>query len=101
MRPVDILPHAFFVWCQHSLLGLWVDQTAHVFTIIETIHIMSYTILLGTTVMVDLRLLGLGKWRSSTPEVAHELEPWMLATLVTAVFTGIQACFFRKPQGLA
>jgi len=88
LHPIDFLPYHFFVWCGHTAIGLWVKETTWVFPIIETIHLMCLSIVLGTTIMVDLRLLGLGLHRSPTAQVARELEPWMLGALGMTVLTG-------------
>ena len=88
LHPIDFLPYHFFVWCGRTSIGLWVKQTTFVFPIIETLHLMCLSVVLGTTIMVDLRLLGFGLRRSPTPQIARELEPWMLGAVIMTALTG-------------
>jgi hypothetical protein len=92
MRAIDYLPYHFFLWAQHSLIGEWIASTTWVFAIMETIHIMSFSILLGTMIVTDLRLLGLGLRSSIIQQIARELAPWTLVSLAVTVISG--ACMF-------
>ena len=92
MQPIDYLPYHFFVLCQNSAIGTWIKEATWIFAIMETIHIMGLSVLLGTTLVVDLRLLGFGLRRTSPSQVAHELEPWLWGTLIVVVGTG--TCLF-------
>jgi hypothetical protein len=94
IRPVDVVPYHFFVWCEQTNLAVAIKTSTWMFAIIETVHIMTLSILLGTTLVVDLRLLGFGLRRSATPQVAHELEPWTWVTLAITILTGI--CLFAS-----
>jgi hypothetical protein len=89
MHAIDFLPYHFFVSCQNSFIGNWIKEATWIFAIIETIHIMGLSVLLGTTLVVDLRLLGFGLRRSTASQVSHELEPWTMATLIVVVGTGV------------
>ena len=46
------------------------------FAIIETVHIMALTVLLGTLILVDLGLLGVGMRRQSPSYLAQLVTPW-------------------------
>jgi hypothetical protein len=50
---------------------------------------MALTIILGTALLVDLRLLGVILRRTETAQIARELEPWTCAALFVVVCTGI------------
>jgi hypothetical protein len=89
---LKILPYSFFNWCENMPLGNWVKQTMWGFAIIETIHIMALAVLLGTMVVVDLRLLGLGLKRMPTEELDHLLSPWFWASFFTMIVSGL--CLF-------
>ncbi len=88
MRAIDYLPYHFFVWSQHSALGQWIIKGTWIFPILETIHIMAFSILLGTMIITDLRLMGLGLRRTASQQVTRELEPWTLVSLGVTVITG-------------
>jgi hypothetical protein len=83
------LPHSFFLWCQHTRLGIWEANSLWAFAIIETVHILGLTVLLGTLLAVDLRLLGLGVRNLSAAQLSAELSPIILSSLVLMVCTGI------------
>ena len=73
---IKILPYSFFDWCESMPLGAWLKQAMWGFAIVETVHIMALAVLLGTMVVVDLRLLGLGLKRMPTEELDRLLRPW-------------------------
>ena len=54
----------------------------------QIIHLIGLTLLVGTIMMVDLTLLGVGVKRHSAAEVAGELAPWTLAGLAIMLLTG-------------
>ena len=89
---LKILPYSFFDWCENMPLGNWVKQTMWGFAIIETIHIMALAVLLGTMVVVDLRLLGLGLKRMPTEELDRLLSPWFWTSFFTMIVSGL--CLF-------
>src|SRR5258708_39900969 len=59
------------------------------FAIDETFHIMALGMLIGTLVIVDLRLLGLGMRRQSVAQVAGYFAPWTLVGVALMVITGV------------
>jgi len=79
----------FFRWCEVVWPGNWIREATWVFAIVETIHIMVLAVLLGTIFVVDLRLLGLGLKRRSAAQLAKELMPWTLTSMVLMLLTGI------------
>jgi hypothetical protein len=56
--------------------------------VIESIHLVGLTLLLGTIALVDLRLLGLGLRHLKVSAVAEAMVPWTRAGLVTVGITG-------------
>jgi hypothetical protein len=92
MRLLNILPYSFFDWCESMPLGNFVKQAMWAFATIETVHIMALTVLLGTMVVIDLRLLGIGLKRMPATELAGLLSPWFWASFVTMIVSGI--CLF-------
>src|ERR1019366_3232316 len=92
MRLLGILPYPFFEWCENTALGTWLHQAMGGFATIETIHIMALAVLLGTMVVVDLRLLGLGLKKMPTAELSGLLAPWFWTSLATMIVSG--SCLF-------
>ena len=84
------LPPAFFKWCEHAFIGTFIQrQSMWGFAITETIHIIALSILLGSTLVVDLRLLGYGMKRQSVAEISGILNPWTWGAFLVTVITGI------------
>jgi hypothetical protein len=61
--------------------------TEWLFPIIETLHVMALTVVLGSIAMVDLRLLGIASRQSPVSRLSEEVLPWTWsAWCVAAVF---------------
>jgi hypothetical protein len=88
----SIVPYAFFEWCENTALGIWLQQAMWGFAIIETIHIMALAVLLGTMVVVDLRLLGFGLKKMTAYELSGLLAPWFWTSLAIMIVSG--GCLF-------
>jgi hypothetical protein len=56
--------------------------------VIESIHLVGVTLLLGTIAIVDLRLLGLALRHLKVSAVAESMAPWTSAGMVTVGITG-------------
>ncbi len=78
----------FFRWADESSVGAAIRASTWVFAFIEVFHLLGLTLLLGTVVLVDLRLCGYGLRRQSMAEVASDALPWMLAGMVVTMGSG-------------
>lgn len=79
----------FFLWCENTWFARWIKGARWVFPVTETVHIIGLAVLLGTILVVDLRLLGWGMRRQSPEELAKDLAPWTLGGLLVMVCTGV------------
>ena len=86
---MQLLPFRFFRWCQALWLARTIDAGQWNFAMIETVHIMAFTILLGTIFIVNLRVLGFGLRRQKAAAVARYLAPYTWGSLSLVVVTGI------------
>jgi hypothetical protein len=59
-----------------------------VFPVIESIHICGFALLVGTVVILDLRLLGLVLQRQTVPQLAKALSPWIWTGILIQLTTG-------------
>src|SRR5208282_379142 len=59
-----------------------------VFPVVESIHICGFTLLVGTVVILDLRLLGVFLRSQPVSRLARELAPWIWAGIVIQLTTG-------------
>ena len=78
----------FFRWADESSVGAAIRASTWVFAFIEVFHLLGLTLLLGTVVLVDLRLCGYGLRRQSMAEVASDALPWMLVGMVVTMGSG-------------
>lgn len=86
---INFLPYSFFVACEKTLIGNYIAQAMYAFALIETLHIIGLTVLLGTMLAVDLSLLGIGRKWASPSQLASDLRLWTWGSLVVMVGTGV------------
>ena len=67
------------------------------FPFIESIHVVAITLVVGSIVMVDLRLLGVTGLRYPASRTTRELIPWTWGAFCVAVVTGIGMFVTRAP----
>jgi hypothetical protein len=97
-------PLSFFEWCETTWLGALVRNSAWLFPVIESVHLLALAVMGGTVLLVDLRLLGLGLTGRSVRELAGETQRYMTAALVVLIVTGVGLflseaikCFYSTP----
>jgi hypothetical protein len=72
-----------FEWLQHTYLAETIRHSATLIAMLEIVHLIGMALLLGTILMVDLSLLGLGIGRQPVSRTARELDAF------TAIGLGI------------
>ena len=80
---------AFARWCEASALGEAVRTSSWAFAAIESVHLLALAAIGGAVLIVDLRLLGFGLTRQPVRELAREAQPWLVASLLVLLTTGI------------
>ncbi|HKV06148.1 MAG TPA: DUF6644 family protein [Candidatus Acidoferrales bacterium] len=78
----------FCEWLEHNPWILAMDSSVVFSVILEISHYVGFFLLVGTTVVVDLRVLGIAGRRENATELAQQLFPWMWIGLVLAVLSG-------------
>jgi hypothetical protein len=78
----------FWTWLESQPLSLYIGESAW-FPFLESIHVVTATFLVGSILMVDLRLLGLAARRYSVRRVVREVVPWTYAASLFSVATGV------------
>jgi hypothetical protein len=59
-----------------------------VFPIIETLHVLGFTLLVGMVVVLDLRLLGWRLRKYPVSHIAKSLSPWIWTGIIVQLTTG-------------
>ena len=78
----------FCKWLQHTSVGREVAESDWLFPAIETVHIWGIILLVGTTGVLDLRLLGLILTNQRVSEIHHRLLKWTWTGFTVMFVTG-------------
>ena len=73
---------------QHNPLVVWLNATAWTAVVTEVVHYFSMFVLVGSTAIVDLRVLGVAARNQSASFLAERLFPWTWAALALNVVSG-------------
>ena len=93
-------------WLAGTSLSIALHESLWLYPLIESTHVLTLTVFVGLTVMLDLRLLGLAMKEVPASEVIARLVPWAKAGFVIMAITGLllfyaipvrtyQSIFFR------
>lgn len=66
-----------------------VRDTIWAFPFIETFHLLALAALLGSVLLINLRVFGMGMRQFSVPQLARMLEPWILVSIPVMLVSGI------------
>ena len=77
----------FWTWLQGLPLSEYIGFTWW-FPLLESIHVLAIGLLVGSILMVDLRLLGVAATSYAASRVTRELIPWTWGALSVAAVTG-------------
>jgi hypothetical protein len=71
-----------------SGLAEWIRLSLKAMPIIESIHVLTAAVVIGTVFIVDLRLLGLASTNRPVTRVSHDLIRWTWIGFVVSAITG-------------
>src|ERR1051326_1751848 len=77
-----------FKWFDTSALGLWIRDSKWIFPAIEAVHIVALALLFGAILLLNLRLLGIALRAKPVAQLARDLAPWILCSLIIILTTG-------------
>ena len=76
-----------WLWLEDSVLAEAIRQWIWAYPLIETLHILGITLLVGSVTLFDLRLLGISRHVLVTDMAGH-LLPWSYASFGVVIFSG-------------
>ena len=79
----------FFKALQASPLGKTISGETWIFPTIETIHVFAIVMVVGTIVIVDMRLLGLASKDRPVTAISKEYLPWTWGAFALAACSGL------------
>ena len=77
-----------FKWADHTWVANWIRDSTWAFALLEVFHLFGITLLLGTLVVVNLRLFGWGLASHSLSDVASDALPFTGWAMVATVISG-------------
>jgi hypothetical protein len=78
----------FFQSVEATPWGTAVRESTWLFPTIESIHVLALVLVVGSIMVVDLRLLNLASRHRSVAELTDEILPWTWTAFVCALVTG-------------
>ncbi len=87
MGPKILLP--FFEWCEATSVGEFVRSRTWQFPLVETIHILSLAVLIGTVVVLNLRLMGVLMRGWTVSGLMRDLRPYINGSLAVILVSGV------------
>jgi|SRR5450631_4266011 hypothetical protein len=80
--------HALIGWIESTRPNQVVQTVFWIIPVVQTIHILSVSIVVASMAMLDLRLIGLGLSRHSIASLAYRFMPWTWGALVLLLLSG-------------
>ena len=80
--------HAFLGWLEGSGLAGRIRDSLFIFPLLESVHVIGLTIVFGTILILDLRLLGLASAGRSVQRIASDVLTWTWAAFALTAVTG-------------
>jgi hypothetical protein len=78
----------FLAWLYQTGFSTALRETTWAEPIVETVHVLTLTLFLGFSVLLDLRLLGVLLRRQRVSEVLAQLNPWPFMGFTVMIVTG-------------
>jgi uncharacterized membrane protein len=79
---------ALLEWLQASSWAVFIHKRAWAFTTVEVVHVFAIAMVIGTIMIVDLRLLGFASRKRPVAELSRQVLPFTWAAFVLAVIAG-------------
>jgi len=79
----------FYIWCEKTPIGVALQTNTYPFPIIEAVHLLTITLMLGTLFVINFRVLGFVLKDRPVSEVVVGITPWMRTGYVLTLLTGI------------
>ena len=79
----------FLEWLQSTPWSVALLESLYVWPLVESTHVLSLGLFVGTAVMMDLRLLGVTMKRVPVSHITRRMLPWTRAGLVVMMATGL------------
>jgi hypothetical protein len=82
------LGHDFGEWVEHFPWVVYLANTAWLYSSVSVVHYFTLFVMVGTSVLVDLRVLGVAGTRQPVTKFAEQIYPWTWGAFWLAVLSG-------------
>jgi hypothetical protein len=82
------LGHDFGEWVEHFQGVVYLANTGWLYSGVSVVHYFTLFITVGTSVLMDLRVLGLAGTRRPVVKSAGQVYPWMWGAFWLAILSG-------------
>jgi hypothetical protein len=86
----------FAEWLAANSWSIALHESLYMYPLIESAHVLTICLFLGTLAVVDLRLLGVAYTDVPVPQMTARMLPWTVFGFVLLVITGL-LLFFAIP----
>jgi hypothetical protein len=86
----------FFEWLGNTSWSIALHESRYVFLLVLMTHVLTLSVFVGTSVMIDLRLLGKTMIHVPVSQVVTRLMPWSEAGFLVMLITGT-LLFYAAP----
>ncbi len=88
---MSMYPEPTNIWelIEYSGLGTTIAESTWMFPTLETLHVISFVVVLGTIFVMDLRMLGWTSNKFAVTATAKDTLPWTWGAFVCAAITGL------------
>ncbi len=78
----------FVDWLSQTPLSQTIQSVSWIIPTVQTIHILAIAGVIGSMVLLDLRVLGIAARTQSLSSVSHRLLPWVWCALIVLLLSG-------------
>jgi hypothetical protein len=87
---------SFLEWLDATSWSVALRESLYVWPLLESSHVLSLALFVGTAVMMDLRLLGVTFRNINAAEFTEKMLPWTRVGFAIMVITGV-VLFYSSP----
>ena len=74
---------------ESNQFAAWIRDSLYAFPLIESVHVIGLTLVFGTVLIMDLRMLGLASVRRPFTRVSADLKGWTWIAFAISAATGL------------
>lgn len=80
---------AFAEWLRETAISLTIQTSGWMLPLIQSVHILAVGVVLASTLMVALRIVGLAGRGQTLEATSHRYVPWIWGALAVLAATGL------------